>query len=263
MRQIADKVNAVLLVDMAHFAGLVAGGVFEGDDDPVPHAHVITTTTHKTLRGPRGGMVLSTADFAEQIDKGCPIAMGGPGAHLMASKAVALSEANTLEFKTYAHKIVENARSLAQACLDQDMVVASGGTDNHLLLVDVRPFDLTGRQAESVLRDCGLTMNRNALPFDTNGPWYTSGLRLGTPAVTTLGMGEPEMQEIASIIKYVLSHTRAKMITSGKNSGQPSKAKYTIDAGVLNEAQAMVKALLDHFPVYPQLDLAFLQAHFG
>lgn len=263
MRAIADKVEAVFMVDMAHFAGLVAGGVFEGDDDPIPHAQVVTTTTHKTLRGPRGGMVLSTAEFAEQIDKGCPIAMGGPGAHLMAAKAVALAEANTPEFKTYAGKIVENARSLARACLDQDMVVATGGTDNHLLLLDVRPFDLTGRQAESVLRDCGLTMNRNALPFDTNGPWYTSGLRLGTPAVTTLGMGRPEMQEIAAIIKYVLSNTRAEIITSGKSSGQPSKAKYTIDAGVLNEARAMVKALLDHFPVYPQLDLAFLQAHFG
>jgi glycine hydroxymethyltransferase len=181
----------------------------------------------------------------------------------MAAKAVAFTEANTPEFKAYAHKIVENARSLAQACLAEGMVVATGGTDNHLLLLDARPFDLTGRQAESVLRDCGFTLNRNALPFDANGPWYTSGLRLGAPAVTTLGMGEAEMKEIAAVIKFVLTHTKADTPTSGKNAGQPSKAKYVIEPGALHTARARVRDLLDRFPVYPQLDLAFLQEHFG
>lgn len=263
MRDIADKAGAVLLVDMAHFAGLVAGGVFAGNYNPFPHAHVVTTTTHKTLRGARGGMILSSNEFAGQVDKGCPIAMGGPAANMMASKAVTFAEANTDAFKAYAHKIVENAQTLARACIDEGMVVATGGTDNHLLLVDVRSFDLTGRQAESVLRECGFTLNRNALPFDTNGPWYTSGLRIGTPAATTLGMGAAEMKEIAAIIKLALSNTKATIMTSGKNAGRPSKARYTVDEGALNEARSRVKALLQRYPVYPELDLPFLQEHFG
>ena len=263
MREIADSVGAVLMVDMAHFAGLVAGGVFTGDYSPFPHAHVVTTTTHKTLRGPRGGMILSTEEFAEQIDKGCPIAMGGPAAQVMAAKAVAFAEANSDTFRAYSHNIVENARALAQACMDEGMDVASDGTDNHLLLIDVRSFELTGRQAESALRECGFTLNRNALPFDTNGPWYTSGLRLGTPAMTTLGMGESQMKEIASIIKLVLTNTKPTLVSTGKNAGSPSKARYTIDATALDEAQTRLTALLDQFPVYPELDLEFLQQHFG
>lgn len=263
MREIADKVGAVFMVDMAHFAGLVAGGVFTGDENPVAHAHVITTTTHKTLRGPRGGMVLCTAEYAEYVDKGCPIVIGGPIPQAMAAKAVSFTEAAKPEFKTYAHKIVENARALAEACLGQEMIVATGGTDNHMILVDVRSFDLTGRQAESVLRECGFTLNRNALPFDTNGPWYTSGLRIGTPAVTTLGMGQAEMQEIASILKLVLANTTATTIKSGKNAGKPSKAGYTINDAARTEAQTRVKNLLSRYPVYPELDLDFLQKHFG
>lgn len=263
MRQIADKAGAVLMVDMAHFAGLVAGGVFEGDANPIPFAQVVTTTTHKTLRGPRGGMVLCTAEFADYVDKGCPMVIGGPLPHMIAAKGVAFTEANAPEFKAYARRVVENAQALAAACLDEGMIVATGGTDNHMLLLDVRPFGLTGRQGETVLRECRLTLNRNALPFDSNGPWYTSGLRVGTPAVTTLGMGQAEMKEIAAIIKLVLSNTRAEIIASGENAGQPSRAKYTLAGSARAEAQARITALLNQFPVYPELDLAFLEEHFG
>lgn len=263
MREIADKVGAVFMVDMAHFAGLVAGGVFEGDFNPVPHAHVVTTTTHKTLRGPRGGMILCKQEFAEYVDKGCPIVIGGPLPHAIAAKAVAFTEAAKPEFKTYAQKIVENARTLADACIAEGMTVATGGTDNHMLLIDVRPFGLNGRQGESVLREVGMTLNRNALPFDTNGPWYTSGLRIGTPATTTLGMGTDEMKEIAAIINLVLSNTVPATIESGKNAGKPSKARYVLDDAIRTEAKARIKALLDRYPVYPELDLAFLQENFG
>ena len=263
MREIADKVGAVFMVDMAHFAGLVAGGVFEGDFNPVPHAHVVTTTTHKTLRGPRGGMVLCKQEFAEYVDKGCPIVIGGPLPHAIAAKAVAFTEAAKPAFKAYAQKIVENARTLADACIAEGMTVATGGTDNHMLLIDVRPFGLNGRQGESVLREVGMTLNRNALPFDTNGPWYTSGLRIGTPATTTLGMGAAEMKEIAAIINLVLSNTVPATIESGKNAGKPSKARYVLDDAVRTEAKARIKALLNRYPVYPELDLAFLQEHFG
>jgi glycine hydroxymethyltransferase len=262
MRQIADAAGAVLMVDMAHFAGLVAGKVFRGDEDPVPHAHVVTSTTHKTLRGPRGGLVLCTQEFRDQVDKGCPLVIGGPLPHVMAAKAVAFAEANTPEFQAYAARIVENARALAEAAMAEGMTVATRGTDNHLLLIDVRPFGLTGRQAESIVREVGITLNRNSLPFDPNGPWYTSGLRLGTPAVTTLGMGVREMQEIAAITKLVLSHSKPEVTTAGPGAGTPSKAKYAIDPAALREGQARVRNLLERFPVYPNLDLALLQKHF-
>jgi glycine hydroxymethyltransferase len=262
-REIADKIGAVLMVDMAHFAGLVAGGVFTGDYNPVLHAHVVTTTTHKTLRGPRGGLILCTEEFAEHVDKGCPLVIGGPLPHVMAAKGVALTEANLPAFKDYAHKIVKNARSLAQACIEQDMVVATGGTDNHLLLIDVRPFGITGRQAESAVRECGITLNRNSLPNDTNGAWYTSGLRIGTPATTTLGMGETEMKEIASVLKMVLENTKPRIIDSGAKAGKPSKARYILDAKVKNEARSRVETLLKRFPVYPELDLELLLKYFG
>jgi glycine hydroxymethyltransferase len=262
MRQIADKAGAVFMVDMAHFSGLVAGGVFTGDYNPVPHAHVVTTTTHKTLRGPRGGMVLCTEEFAENVDKGCPLVIGGPLAHIIAAKAVAFTEANLPAFKSYASSIVDNAAALAGFCAGAGMKVATGGTDNHLFLIDVTPFGITGRQAESALRDCGVTLNRNSLPYDANGPWYTSGLRVGTPAVTTLGMKAPEMKEIAAIIHLVLSHTTPSDITSGKNAGTKSKAKYVVEASAAAQAKERVGTLLDRFPVYPELDLALLQEAF-
>ena len=262
LRNIADKAGAVLMVDMAHFAGLVAGGVFNGDFNPVLHAQVVTTTTHKTLRGPRGGLILCTKEFAESVDKGCPLVIGGPLEHIIAAKAIALTEANAPGFKKYAEKIVENSRALAQACIDEGMKVATGGTDNHLMLIDVRSFSLTGRQAESALRECAVTLNRNSLPFDPNGPWYTSGLRIGTPAVTTLGMGEKEMKEIASIVKMVLANTKPEISVSGENAGKPSKAKYFIDEKAKTDARARIKNLLDRYPVYPQLNLALLQKYF-
>jgi glycine hydroxymethyltransferase len=263
MREIADSVGAVFMVDMAHFAGLVAGGVFTGDQNPVAFAHVVTTTTHKTLRGPRGGMVLCVKEFADAVDKGCPLVIGGPLAHIMAAKTIALVEASKPEFKGYAAKIVKNAAVLAKACIDQGMTVATNGTDNHLMLIDVTTFGLTGRQAESAMRECGITLNRNSLPYDANGPWYTSGLRVGTPAATTLGMAEAEMKEIASIIKLVLSNTTVETITSGENTGKPSKTKYAISPKVKDEANKRVHDLLNKFVLYPQLDLGLLQKHFG
>jgi glycine hydroxymethyltransferase len=259
MREIADACGAVLMVDMAHFAGLVAGGVFEGDFNPVPHAHVVSSTTHKTLRGPRGGIVLCAGEFAEFVDKGCPFVLGGPLPHV---KAVAFTEANRPEFKTYARAIVENARALADASIKEGMAVLSGGTDNHLLLIDVTPFGLTGRQAAGALRECGITLNKNAIPFDENTPAITSGLRLGTPAVTTLGMGASQMQEIASIIKFALANTRPGVIESGQNAGKPSKVNYVLEPSALVKARSRVKDLLDRFPVYPELDLAILQEYF-
>ena len=258
MRAIADSVGAVLMVDMAHFAGLVAGGVFTGDYSPFPHAHVVTTTTHKTLRGPRAGMVLSTGEFADALDKSCPLMMGGPLPHVVAAKAVALREARSEEFKTYARGIVENAQALSAACMAHGLEVVTGGTDNHLFLVNVASLGLTGRQAEGALHECGITLNRNALPYDQNGPWYTSGLRIGTPAVTTLGMEPEQMREIASVISLVLKATRPQSAPDGT----PGKAKYQVDAGARSKALQKVKALLDRFPVYPELDLDFLKSAF-
>ncbi len=262
MADIAHKVGAVFMVDMAHFAGLVAGKVLTGDYDPVAWADVVTTTTHKTLRGPRGGMILCKAEFADSVDKGCPLVIGGPLPHVMAAKAVTLTEACSSGYRDYAAKIVRNARALAAACMEEGIPVATGGTDNHLMLLDVRGFGLNGRQAEAALRECGVTLNRNALPFDPNGPWYTSGLRIGTPAVTTLGMGEREMREIASIIALVLRNTRPAKITKGEKAGQLSKAKHVTDKAVIAEATDRVKSLLDKFLLYPELDLPFLQEYF-
>lgn len=262
MREIADSCGAVLMCDMAHFAGLVAGKVFEGDYDPVRWADVVTTTTHKTLRGPRGGMILCRQRFADSVDQGCPLVIGGPLPHVMAAKAVALTEASSPAFQDYAHRIVENAKALAQAFLDEGMVLQTNGTDNHLMLLNVAGFGINGRQAESALIECGITLNRNALPFDPNGPWYTSGLRIGTPAVTTLGMGPEEMKEIASIIALVLRNTRPAKITKGEKAGTLSKAKAVTDKDAKAQAMQRVHDLLGRFVLYPQLDLGFLEESF-
>jgi glycine hydroxymethyltransferase len=262
LRSIADNVGAVLMVDMAHFAGLVAGGVLAGDFNPVANAHVVTSTTHKTLRGPRGGIVLCTEEFAEHVDKGCPLVIGGPLEHVIAAKAVSFTEANSPAFKKYAQKIAANARILAESCIKEGLKIATGGTDNHLMLIDVRGFGLTGRQAESALRECGVTLNRNSLPYDPNGPWYTSGLRIGTPAVTTIGMSDNEMKEIASIISVVLKNMKPAISTKGDNAGKPSKSKYELTETVKNETKSRVKTLLDKFSVYPEIDLQLLKKHF-
>ena len=264
-RDIADEIGAVLMVDMAHFAGLVAGKVngFTGENDPVAHAHVVTSTTHKTLRGPRGGMVLSTNEFRDDVDKGCPLVLGGPMPHVIAAKAVAFEEANTVEFTEYSNRIVENARALSSACTAQGMSILTGGTDNHLMLADISTYGLTGRQAESSMRDANITLNRNSIPFDSNGAWYTSGLRYGTPALTSRGMGTGEMSEIASIMASVLSVTKPVEITKGKQRGQLSKARYANNTSTIELAQNRVKELLSNFPLYPELDLPYLQKWFG
>lgn len=250
MRQMADEVGATFMVDMAHFAGLVAGKVFTGDENPVAHAHIVTSTTHKTLRGPRGGIVLCQQPLAEHVDKGCPAILGGPLPHVICAKAVAFREALQPSFSEYATRIVENSRALAAACIEQGMNVLTGGTDNHLLLVDVsKSFGLTGRQAESALRECGVTLNRNSLPQDPNGPWYTSGLRFGTPATTTLGMGRDEMKEIAAVVKLVLEATQPGTAANGARS----PAKYELSADVREQARSRVNTLLSGFPLYPEL----------
>jgi glycine hydroxymethyltransferase len=261
LRELADEVGAVFMVDMAHFAGLVAGKVFTGDFDPVAHAHVVTSTTHKTLRGPRGGIVLCKKEYADYVNKGCPLVLGGPLSHIMAAKAVAFHEALQQSFRDYAHRIVENAYALGEASMAQGLPVISGGTDNHLILINVAErFGLTGRQAETVLRECGVTLNRNTIPFDPNGAWFTSGLRLGTPALTTRGLGTTDMAEIAAILKLILAHTTPSRNESGKNVGELSKTKATVDKAAADEARARVAALLHRYPLYPELPL---QAELG
>lgn len=262
MSEIAKKVGAVFMVDMAHFAGLVAGKVFEGEYNPVLWADVVTTTNHKTLRGPRGGMILCKEEFAEYVDKGCPLVIGGPLPHVMAAKAIALTEATQPAFQEYASKIVENSNTLAQDFMNKGIRLATDGTENHLMLLDVTSFGLNGRQAENILRKCGVTLNRNALPFDANGPWYTSGLRIGTAAVTTLGMGKKQMEEIASIITLVLENSKPATITKGAKAGSPSKSRAVCAPEIQKEASDRVKSLLDEFLLYPTLDLKFLEKHF-
>ena len=201
-RSIADEVGAVLLVDMSHFAGLVAGGVHPS---PVPHAQVVTTTTHKTLRGPRGGMILCQADLAKAIDKSVfPGTQGGPLEHVIAAKAVAFGEALTPGFRRYARQVVENARALAGGLMDEGFDIVSGGTDTHLMLVDLRRRGMTGKAAEQRLGEAGITVNKNTVPDDPQSPFVTSGIRLGTAALTTRGMGTEEMRRVASFIGLVL-----------------------------------------------------------
>jgi glycine hydroxymethyltransferase len=245
MREIADEVGATLMVDMAHFAGLVAGKVLTGDFDPVPHAQIVTSTTHKSLRGPRGGLVLCNQELAEFVDRGCPMVLGGPLAHMMAAKAVAFAEARRPDFADYAQRIVDNARALADGLLRRGARLVTGGTDNHLVLLDVGSFGLTGRHAESALLDAGIVTNRNAIPQDPNGAWYTTGVRLGTPALTTLGLGTAEMDEIAVLIVGVLENAEPA----------GSKAKYTLDAAVAEGTRKRAADLLAPHPLYPTISL--------
>ncbi|CAN5245769.1 glycine hydroxymethyltransferase [soil metagenome] len=252
MREIADSVGATLMVDMAHFAGLVAGKVFTGDEDPIPHAHVVTTTTHKSLRGPRGGMVLATSEYAPEVDRGCPMVLGGPLSHVMAAKAVALAEARQPEFRSYAQQVADNAQSLAESLTKRGIKLVTGGTDNHLVLLDVSPLGITGRQAESALLESGVVTNRNSVPSDPNGAWYTSGVRLGTPALTTRGLGAEEFDQVADLIAGVLKST-SPGVTS---AGAPSKASYEIADGVAERTKAAAAELMGNFPLYPGLDLA-------
>jgi len=230
LREIADEVGAYLMVDMAHIAGLVAAGVHPS---PVPYAHVVTTTTHKTLRGPRGGMILTCRELAKDIDKAVfPGIQGGPLMHVIAAKAVALQEALKAEFKTYQEQVVKNAKALASGLKERGFVLVSGGTDNHLILVNVKARGFTGRDAEKLLDDVGVTVNKNTIPFETESPFVTSGIRLGTPALTTRGLKEQEMDQIAAIISDTLN---------------PQTTDYS-------EIKARVKAIADQFPLYPDLN---------
>ncbi|MGI8768409.1 MAG: glycine hydroxymethyltransferase [Propionibacteriaceae bacterium] len=251
MREIADEVGATLMVDMAHFAGLVAGKVFTGDEDPVPHAHVVTTTTHKSLRGPRGGLVLAKAAYAPDVDRGCPMVLGGPLSNMMAAKAVALAEARQPAFQTYARAVADNALALAQGFNSRGANLVTGGTDNHLVLLDVSTFGLTGRQAESALLDSGIVTNRNAVPADPNGAWYTSGVRIGSPALTSRGFGTAEFDRVAELIIGVLKQTSPK----ATRSGATSKATYLLADGVADRTRAASAEMLDAHPLYPGLEL--------
>jgi len=250
MREIADEVGATLMVDMAHFAGLVAGKVLTGDFDPMPHAHIVTSTTHKSLRGPRGGLVLTNdAELPEFIDKGCPMVLGGPLSHVMAAKAVAFAEARQPSFVDYAHQVRDNAVALADGIAKRGGRIVSGGTDNHLVLVDVEPFGVSGRQAESALESAGVIVNRNSIPFDKNGAWYTSGIRLGTPALTTVGMNTNDMDQVADIICGVLAS--AEPTTT--SAGTPSMAKFTLGDDVRLDARSRSAELLAANPLYPEV----------
>jgi len=227
-REIADEVGAYLMVDMAHIAGLVATGVHQS---PVPYADVVTTTTHKTLRGPRGGMILTKEKYAKQIDKAVfPAMQGGPLMHVIAAKAVSFKEILDNDFKAYAQQIVDNAQRLAEGLTKEGVRLVSGGTDNHLLLLDVSKLGLTGKDAEHALDEVGVTTNKNTIPFDKEGPFITSGVRIGTAAVTTRGFKLEEMDELAAIIATTLKHHD--------------------DTAKLEEVKGRVKALADRFPLY-------------
>lgn len=248
LAEIAHEVGATFMVDMAHFAGLVAGKVLTGDLDPVPHADVVTSTTHKSLRGPRGGLVLCTNEYAPYVDKGCPMVLGGPLPHVIAAKAVALAEARQPSFAAYARRIVDNARALAEGLSQRGARLITGGTDNHLVLIDVAAsFGLTGRQAEAALLDAGVVTNRNSIPGDPNGAWYTSGIRLGTPALTTLGLGPDELDEVADVVVQALRATTPATSTA--------KAKYDIDPQAAQNCRARCHELLACHPLYPEIEL--------
>lgn len=230
-REIADEVGAYFMVDMAHIAGLVAAGLHQ---NPVPYADFVTTTTHKTLRGPRGGMILCKEEFGKKIDKSIfPGIQGGPLMHVIAAKAVSFGEALQESFKTYAQNIIDNAKRLAEKLQSEGLTLVSGGTDNHLLLVDVRSLQLTGKVAEHVLDEIGITVNKNTIPFETESPFVTSGIRIGTAAVTSRGFGIEEMDEIGSIIAFAL-----------KNHEDQTK---------LAEAKQRVEDLTSKFPLYRNL----------
>jgi glycine hydroxymethyltransferase len=231
MRQIADKVGAYLMVDMAHFAGLVAGGAHPS---PVPHAHITTTTTHKTLRGPRAGLILCNQDLAANVDRSVfPGQQGGPLVHIVAAKAVAFKEALDPSFSTYAHQVVANAKVLAEALAGEGFRIVSGGTDNHLMLVDVFQKGMFGSEAENALGAAGITVNKNAIPYDTNPPMKPSGIRVGTPAMTTRGMKEAEMRQIAVWIARALEQRN--------------------DEAALRKIRGEVTELADRFPLYEYL----------
>ncbi len=231
LREIADEVGALLVVDMAHYAGLIAGGVYP---NPVPYAQFVTSTTHKTLRGPRSGFVLTTQEYAKVIDKSVfPGIQGGPLMHVIAAKAVAFKEAMSDEFKEYAKQVVNNARTLAEELQKEGFKIVSGGTDSHIVLVDLRNKNIIGKDAEKALEKAGITVNKNAVPFDPLPPTKTSGIRIGTAALTTRGMKEEEMKKIARWISQVLHNLE--------------------DENLIRRIREEVRELCEEFPLYPEL----------
>lgn len=252
MREIADEVGAVLMVDMAHFAGLVAGKALTGEENPVPYADVVTTTTHKSLRGPRGGLVLAKEEYAADVDRGCPMVLGGPLSHVMAAKAIALAEARQESFRTYAAQVCANAKALAEGLMSRGVKLITDGTDNHLVLLNVSSsFGLTGRQAEAALLDSGIVTNRNSIPRDPNGAWYTSGIRIGTPALTSRGCDEDDMDRVAELIVEALKATEP----TATSNGNPSRAKYKMADGVAERVRDAAAELMAANPLYPGLEL--------
>jgi glycine hydroxymethyltransferase len=240
LRRVADEVGAILIVDMAHFAGLVAAEIHPS---PVPHAQIVTTTTHKTLRGPRGGLILCQEAYGKDVDKQVfPGIQGGPLEHVIAAKAVALGEALTPAFKEYAVQVVKNAQALAAALMERGYAIVSGGTDTHLMLVDLRPRNLTGKDAQALLDRAGITVNKNTIPGDPQSPFVTSGIRIGTPAVTTRGFAEPEMERVAHFIDEVLTNK---------------------DDATIARVTAEVRELTQQFPLYAAPARAAVESRHG
>ena len=244
-REIADECGAVLMVDFSHPMGLLAGGVFEGEYNPVPYADIVTSTSHKTMRGPRSAFILSKEWLKPYLEKGCPLVQGGELPNMVAAKAICFKEAMTPEFKEYAHQTVRNAQVLANTLMTDGIKVVTGGTDNHIVLVDVSPLGITGRQAEQMLEECGIVVNRNSLPNDPNGAWYTSGIRLGTPALTTVGMKEEDMVAIGHLISRVLHNIKPVELSNKRMS----KAKASIAQEIKEDALELTgKLLSEHVP---------------
>ena len=244
-REIADECGAVLMVDFSHPMGLLAGGVFEGEFNPVPYADIVTSTSHKTMRGPRSAFILSKEWLKPYLEKGCPLVQGGELPNMVAAKAICFKEAMTPEFKEYAHQTVRNAQVLAKTLMSDGIKVVTGGTDNHIVLVDVSPLGITGRQAEQILEECGIVVNRNSLPNDPNGAWYTSGIRLGTPALTTVGMKEEYMVAIGHLISRVLHNIKPVELSNKRMS----KAKASIAQEIKEDALELTgKLLSEHVP---------------
>lgn len=252
MREIADEVGAVLMADCAHFAGLIVGKTFSDEEDPGQYAQILTTTTHKTLRGPRGGLVLCQKEFTDTVNKGCPLVLGGPLPHVIAAKLLAFQEAARAEFRVYAQQIIDNARALAQGLIKRGIKLVTGGTDNHIVLIDLTHLGITGRIAERALEQAKITASRNMIPFDKNGAWYTSGIRLGSAALTSLGMQMDQMDEVADLISKVLHNTTPER---ARKTGKWSKAYGKTDFSVLREVERRLQLLLCDFPLYPQLTI--------
>lgn len=245
-REIANEVGAILMCDMAHFAGLVAGKVFTGVYNPVPYCDIVTSTTQKTLRAGRGGIILSKSYLADQISRGCPRCSGGPLNNMIASKAVGFAEALKPEFREYASQVVKNCQVLADELKKANIKLQTDGTDNHLIIINLTDLGINGRMAENALLECNIVTNRNSIPNDPNGAWYTSGLRIGTAALTTRGLKEDDMREVANCIGLVLHDIKPV---------KGSKIKYTLSQDLKENILNKVNGILEKYPLYPEIEL--------